>query len=99
MPKAAISVIGAEDSLVFLPWAYRKIVLPLFMQNIVSWHEMMERSHETIISCHETTISSCITFAEAPFSCYDNRSFDVVKATVGMMSEYATSRHSLSFLC
>lgn len=32
MPKAAISVIGAEDSLVFLPWAYRKIVLPLFMR-------------------------------------------------------------------
>ena len=28
----AISVIGAGDSLVFLPWIYRKLVLPLFMK-------------------------------------------------------------------
>ena len=28
----AISVIGAGDSLTFLPWIYRKLVLPLFMK-------------------------------------------------------------------
>ena len=28
----AISVIGAGDSLAFLPWIYRKLVLPLFMK-------------------------------------------------------------------
>ena len=46
---------------------------------------MVVQSYEMVISCHETTISSYITFAEAAISCYDNRLLDVGKATVGMM--------------
>lgn len=62
----AISVIGAGDSLMFLPWIYRKLVLPLFMkwfQAVIDDKNRMEPMIResgldwTIVRC--TTIKEC----------------------------------------
>lgn len=62
----AISVIGAGDSLAFLPWIYRKLVLPLFMkwfQAVIDDKNRMEpmirksRLDWTIVRC--TTVKEC----------------------------------------
>lgn len=62
----AISVIGAGDSLTFLPWIYRKMVLPLFMkwfQAVIDDKNRMEPMIKqsgldwTIVRC--TTVKDC----------------------------------------
>ena len=47
----AISVIGAGDSLTFLPWVYRKLVLPLFMDHRAV-HYDQGKSGQRKGSCH-----------------------------------------------
>lgn len=62
----AISVIGARDSLTFLPWVYRKLVLPLFMkwfQAIIDDKKRMEQMIEK--SGLDWTIVRCTTVKES----------------------------------
>lgn len=63
----AISVIGAGDSLTFLPWIYRKLVLPLFMK----WFQAIiddKNRMEAMIKKRELewTIVRCTTIKERP---------------------------------
>lgn len=63
----AISVIGAGDSLTFLPWVYRKLVLPLFMrwfQAIIDDKNRMEPMIRE--SGLDWTIVRCTTIKESP---------------------------------
>ena len=63
----AISVIGAGNSLTFLPWIYRKLVLPLFMkwfQAIIDDKNRMEPMIKT--SGLDWTIVRCTTVKERP---------------------------------
>lgn len=63
----AISVIGAGDSLTFLPWIYRKLVLPLFMKwfrAIIDDKNRMELMIRT--SGLDWTIVRCTTIKERP---------------------------------
>lgn len=63
----AISVIGAGDSLTFLPWIYRKLVLPLFMkwfQAIIDDKNRMEQMIKK--SGLDWTIVRCTTVKERP---------------------------------
>lgn len=63
----AISVIGAGDSQNFLPWIYRKAVLPLFMkwfQAIIDDKNRMEPS--IMASKLDWTIVRCTTIKECP---------------------------------
>lgn len=63
----AISVIGAGDSLTFLPWIYRKLVLPLFMkwfQAIIDDKNRMESMIKK--SGLDWTIVRCTTIKERP---------------------------------
>lgn len=63
----AISAIGAGDSLTFLPWAYRKIVLPLFMkwfQAVIDDKNRMEPMIRK--SGLDWTIVRCTTVKERP---------------------------------
>lgn len=62
----AISAIGAGDSLTFLPWIYRKVILPVFMkwfQAIIDDKDRMEPMIResgldwTIVRC--TTVKKC----------------------------------------
>lgn len=63
----AISVIGAGDSQAFLPWVYRKIVLPLFMkwfQAIIDDKNRMEPMIRK--SGLDWTIVRCTTVKDSP---------------------------------
>lgn len=63
----AISVIGAGNSWKFLPWLYRKLVLPLFMkwfQAIIDDKNRMEKS--ITASNLEWTIVRCTTITPRP---------------------------------
>ena len=63
----AISVIGAGNSLTFLPWIYRKLVLPLFMkwfQAIIDDKNRMEPMIKK--SGLDWTIVRCTTVKERP---------------------------------
>ena len=63
----AISVVGAGNSLTFLPWIYRKLVLPLFMkwfQAIIDDKNRMEPMIKK--SGLDWTIVRCTTIKERP---------------------------------
>lgn len=63
----AISVIGAGDSLSFLPWVYRKLVLPLFMkwfQAVIDDKNRMEPMIRK--SGLDWTIVRCTTVKDSP---------------------------------
>lgn len=63
----AISVIGAGDSLTFLPWIYRKLALPLFMkwfQAVIDDKNRMEPMIKN--SGLDWTIVRCTTVKERP---------------------------------
>ena len=63
----AISVIGAGDSLVFLPWIYRKLVLPLFMKWFQAIMDDKNRMEPMIKkSSLDWTIVRCTTVKERP---------------------------------
>lgn len=73
----AISVIGAGDSLLFLPWAYRKIVLPLFMrwfQAIIDDKNRMEPMIKK--SGLDWIIVRCTTVKERPATGKTNATLD-----------------------
>ena len=73
----AISVIGAGDSLAFLPWVYRKIVLPLFMrwfQAIIDDKNRMEPMIKK--SGLDWTIVRCTTVKERPATGKTNATLD-----------------------
>lgn len=61
----AISVIGAGDSLTFLPWIYRKLVLPLFMKWFQAVIDDKNRMEPMIMkSGLDWTIVRCTTVKE-----------------------------------
>lgn len=61
----AISVIGAGDSLNFLPWIYRKLVLPLFMKWFQAVIDDKNRMEPMIMkSGFDWTIVRCTTVEE-----------------------------------
>lgn len=61
----AISVIGAGDSLIFLPWIYQKIVLPLFMKWLKAIIDDKNRMESMIKeSGLDWTIVRCTTVKE-----------------------------------
>ena len=73
----AISVIGAGDSLTFLPWIYRKCVLPLFMkwfQVIIDDKNRMEPMIKK--SQLDWTIVRCTTVKERPATGKVNATLD-----------------------
>lgn len=73
----AISVIGAGDSLTFLPWIYRKLVLPLFMkwfQAIIDDKNRMEPMIKK--SGLDWTIVRCTTVKERPATGKVNATLD-----------------------
>lgn len=73
----AISVIGAGDSLTFLPWIYRKLVLPLFMkwfQAVIDDKNRMEPMIKR--SGLDWTIVRCTTVKERPSTGKVNATLD-----------------------
>lgn len=73
----AISVIGAGESLTFLPWIYRKLVLPLFMkwfQAIIDDKNRMEPMIKK--SGLDWTIVRCTTVKERPATGKVNATLD-----------------------
>lgn len=63
----AISVIGAGDSLTFLPWIYRKLVLPLFMKWFQAVIDDKNRMEPMIMkSGLDWTVVRCTTVKERP---------------------------------
>lgn len=61
----AISVIGAGDSLTFLPWIYRKLVLPLFMKWFQAVIDDKNRMEPMVMkSGLDWTIVRCTTVKE-----------------------------------
>ena len=73
----AISVIGAGDSLTFLPWIYRKLVLPLCMkwfQAVIDDKNRMEPMIEK--SGLDWTIVRCTTVKERPATGKVNATLD-----------------------
>ena len=63
----AISVIGAGDSLAFLPWAYRRIVLPWFMKWFRAIIDDKNRMEQMIMKSHlDWTIVRCTTVKPLP---------------------------------
>ena len=73
----AISVIGAGNSLTFLPWIYRKLVLPLFMkwfQAIIDDKNRMEPMIKK--SGLDWTIVRCTTIKERPATGKINATLD-----------------------
>lgn len=73
----AISVIGAGNSLTFLPWIYRKLVLPLFMkwfQAIIDDKNRMEPMIKK--SGLDWTIVRCTTVKERPATGKVNATLD-----------------------
>lgn len=73
----AISVIGAGDSLIFLPWVYRVLVLPLFMkwfQAVIDDKNRMEPMIKK--SGLDWTIVRCTTVKERPATGKVNATLD-----------------------
>lgn len=73
----AISVVGAGDSLTFLPWIYRELVLPVFMkwfQAIIDDKNRME--HMIRKSGLDWTIVRCTTVKERPATGKVNATLD-----------------------
>lgn len=73
----AISVVGAGDSLTFLPWIYRELVLPVFMkwfQAIIDDKNRME--HMIRKSGLDWTIVRCTTVKERPAAGKVNATLD-----------------------
>ena len=73
----AISVIGAGDSFTFLPWIYRKLVLPLFMkwfQAVIDDKNRMEPMIRR--SGLDWTIVRCTTVKERPATGKVNATLD-----------------------
>lgn len=73
----AISVVGAGDSLTFLPWIYRELVLPVFMkwfQAIIDDKNRME--HMIRKSGLDWTIVRCTTVKERPATGKANATLD-----------------------
>ena len=73
----AISVIGAGNSLTFLPWIYRKLVLPLFMkwfQAVIDDKNRMEPMIKK--SGLDWTIVRCTTVKERPATGKVNATLD-----------------------
>lgn len=73
----AISAIGAGDSLTFLPWIYRKLVLPLFMkwfQAVIDDKNRMEPMIKK--SGLDWTIVRCTTVKERPATGNVNATLD-----------------------
>ena len=73
----AISVIGAGDSLTFLPWIYRKLVLPLFMkwfQAVIDDKNRMEPMIEK--SRLDWIIVRCTTVKQRPATGKVNATLD-----------------------
>lgn len=73
----AISVIGAGNSLTFLPWIYRKLVLPLFMkwfQAVIDDKNRMEPMIKR--SGLDWTIVRCTTVKERPATGKVNATLD-----------------------
>lgn len=65
----AISVIGAGESMYFLPWAYRKIILPLFMKWFKAIIDDKDRMEAMIRnSSLDWTIVRCTTVKDSPAS-------------------------------
>ena len=61
----AISVIGAGDSLYFMPWIYRKSIMPLFMSWFQAIIDDKNRMEETIRQSNlEWTIVRCTTIKD-----------------------------------
>lgn len=73
----AISVIGAGDSLTFLPWIYRKLVLPLFMKWFQAVIDDKNRMEPMIMkSGLDWTIVRCTTVKERPATGKVNATLD-----------------------
>lgn len=73
----AISVVGAGDSLTFLPWIYRELVLPVFMkwfQAIIDDKNRME--HMIRKSGLDWTIVRCTTVKDCPATGKVNATLD-----------------------
>lgn len=73
----AISVVGAGDSLTFLPWIYRELVLPVFMkwfQTIIDDKNRME--HMIRKSGLDWTIVRCTTVKDRPATGKVNATLD-----------------------
>lgn len=73
----AISVVGAGDSLTFLPWIYRELVLPVFMkwfQAIIDDKNRME--HMIRKSGLDWTIVRCTTVKDRPATGKVNATLD-----------------------
>lgn len=63
----AISVIGAGNSLTFLPWIYRKLVLPLFMKWFQAVINDKNRMESMIMNSGlDWTVVRCTTVKERP---------------------------------
>lgn len=63
----AISVIGAGDSLRFMPWIYRKLIMPLFMKWFQAIIDDKNRMEEMIRhSKLDWTIVRCTTIKDGP---------------------------------
>ena len=63
----AISVIGAGDSLYFMPWIYRKLILPLCMKWFMAIIDDKNRMEEQIRkSGLDWTVVRCTTIQERP---------------------------------
>lgn len=73
----AISVIGAGDSLTFLPWIYRKLVLPLFMKWLQAVIDDKNRMESMINkSGLDWTIVRCTTVKKSPATGKVNATLD-----------------------
>lgn len=63
----AISVIGAGDSLLFLPWIYRKCILPLFQRWFIPIIEDKNRMESQILQSRmDWTVIRCTTVQNKP---------------------------------
>lgn len=63
----AISAIGAGNSLYFLPWIYRKLILPMFMKWFQAIIDDKNRMEPLIRTSHlDWTIVRCTTIKDCP---------------------------------
>ena len=63
----AVSVIGAGDSISFLPWIYRKLILPVFQKWFVPIIDDKNRMEEQIRHSHlDWTVIRCTTVHDKP---------------------------------
>lgn len=73
----AISVIGAGDSLTFLPWIYRKLVLTTFMKWFQAIIDDKNRMEASIINSNlDWTIVRCTTVKDCPGTGVVHTTFD-----------------------